>query len=113
MSRAGIEFPTIAHWFNSEQLGAAAIIADPGSSIVLDLSAGSTALGQPLEGVGVQRFSELVDACLKKNNAALAYGRWGEQRGLYDNENFAGDGVERRTVHMGVDVFCPAGTSTG
>lgn len=110
MKSARVEATTIAHWLNIEQLRPAAVISDIGASIVLDLSAGSVALGQSLDGLDVQRFSELVDAFMQRNNATRAYGRWGEHRALYNNDNFAGNGEERRTVHMGIDVFCAAGT---
>jgi murein DD-endopeptidase MepM/ murein hydrolase activator NlpD len=42
---------------------------------------------------------------------AFAFGRWAEPRELYSNDNFATEGSgEMRTVHMGIDVFCEAGT---
>jgi murein DD-endopeptidase MepM/ murein hydrolase activator NlpD len=44
---------------------------------------------------------------MKKQGTGFAFGRWGESRGLYSNENFTtADDTEARTVHMGVDLFC-------
>src|SRR5690349_3101133 len=37
-------------------------------------------------------------------------GGWGEDRGVYSQVLFAPPGVEPRTVHLGYDVFAPAGT---
>ncbi len=41
----------------------------------------------------------------------LRIGGYDEDRGIYDSAVFAGDGGERRTVHLGIDVFAPAGTA--
>ncbi len=40
----------------------------------------------------------------------LAAGGYGEDRALYTSPIFAGDG-EPRTVHLGLDIFAPAGTA--
>jgi murein DD-endopeptidase MepM/ murein hydrolase activator NlpD len=37
-------------------------------------------------------------------------GGYGEDRGVYSQVLFAPEGVEPRTVHLGLDVFAPAGT---
>lgn len=41
----------------------------------------------------------------------LRIGGYDEDRGIYDSDVFAGDGTERRTVHLGIDIFAPAGTA--
>jgi len=81
-------------------------------AIVLDMAEGSRALGEALAGLAVDRFSLLVDRAMKTAGTAYAYGRWGERREIYSSELFAeGEAdAERRSVHMGVDVFCAAGT---
>ncbi len=46
--------------------------------------------------------------------ATVGVGRYGEARLLYDAPGFVGegnDGPEARTVHLGVDLFAPAGTA--
>lgn len=40
----------------------------------------------------------------------LRIGGYNEDRGIYDSDVFAGDGGERRTLHLGIDLFAPAGT---
>lgn len=42
--------------------------------------------------------------------APLRIGGYDEDRGIYDSEVFAGDGGERRTVHLGIDIFAPEDT---
>ncbi|MFT3998164.1 MAG: peptidoglycan DD-metalloendopeptidase family protein [Asticcacaulis sp.] len=39
----------------------------------------------------------------------LLIGGYDEDRGIYDSDVFAGDGGQRRTVHLGIDLFAPAG----
>jgi murein DD-endopeptidase MepM/ murein hydrolase activator NlpD len=39
-----------------------------------------------------------------------AYGGYGEDRSVYTQELFAPAGEEPRTVHLGLDIFSPAGT---
>ena len=87
------------------------VILTDGRAIVLDLSAGSMQLGEPLPGLSVARFSELVDNVMAEAQTGFAYGRWGERRELYSNALFANDDPDaRRDVHLGVDVFCAPGT---
>ncbi len=87
------------------------VIETDGRAIVLDLSAGSMQLGEPLPELSVARFSELVNAAMADAGTGFAYGRWGERRELYANALFASDDPDgRRDVHLGVDVFCAPGT---
>jgi Ser/Thr protein kinase RdoA (MazF antagonist)/murein DD-endopeptidase MepM/ murein hydrolase activator NlpD len=39
----------------------------------------------------------------------VSWGCYGENRGIYTSEHFAGSAAERRTVHLGVDLELPAG----
>ncbi len=40
----------------------------------------------------------------------IALGRWRERRAVYETDAFITPFGERRTLHMGIDVFAPAGT---
>jgi peptidoglycan LD-endopeptidase LytH len=44
-------------------------------------------------------------------DGVLYAGGYDEDRAIYDSPVFAGSGAERRTVHLGIDVFAPAGTA--
>jgi 4-aminobutyrate aminotransferase-like enzyme/murein DD-endopeptidase MepM/ murein hydrolase activator NlpD len=46
---------------------------------------------------------------LRKADVDLAVGRYGEDRAVYTVDEFAGADGERRTVHLGLDLFVPAG----
>lgn len=41
---------------------------------------------------------------------AVAFGAYDEDRSCYDGEQFVTDAPERRSVHLGIDLFVPAGT---
>ncbi|HEX7719181.1 MAG TPA: peptidoglycan DD-metalloendopeptidase family protein [Woeseiaceae bacterium] len=89
------------------------IIESDGKAVVLDLSHESDLLkGRPADS-GVDWLTERIHQIMAGSGTRFAYGRYAEPRALYDNEHFAGDALgsaERRTVHMGIDVFCAAGT---
>ena len=86
------------------------IIETDGRAIVLDLSAGATLLGESIVNLDVDALSELIDTAMAKAGTGFAFGRYGEPRELYSNALFASNDGERRTIHLGVDVFCSAGT---
>ncbi|MDH4256343.1 MAG: peptidoglycan DD-metalloendopeptidase family protein [Gammaproteobacteria bacterium] len=96
----------------SPRLDPAPVIRLDDRAIVLDLGAGSLALGEPLADLPVERFSELVDRAMAAAGTGYALGRWAERREIYSSVLFAeaDPAAERRSVHLGVDVFCAAGT---
>lgn len=89
------------------------IIESDEKAVVLDLSHESDLLkGRPADS-GVDWLTERIQQIMAESGTRFAYGRYAEPRALYDNEHFAGDALsstERRTVHMGIDLFCAAGT---
>lgn len=87
----------------------APVIETDGKAIVLDLSTGSRLRGIPLYGLDVVTFGKLIDESMAEAGTGFAFGRYGEPRELYDNEHFRQSG-EPRTVHLGIDLFCKAGT---
>ena len=88
----------------------ATVIETDGRAIVLDLSTGATLYGQPIAGLGATGLGALIKRSMADADTAFAFGRWAEPRELYSNDNFAGDTDETRTIHMGIDLFCRAGT---
>lgn len=105
--------PRVAAFLESGQKRFASVIETDGNATTLDLSVGQRLGGEPLKGIAVDRFSELVDAAMADAGTAFAFGRYGEPRELYHTELFASgssQAAERRDVHLGIDVFCTAGT---
>lgn len=80
---------------------------------VLDLGVGSLLLGaNPVDGT-LERLSRHIDSFMAQRNATMALGRYMEPRLLYQSDSFGGDQHvcdERRTIHLGIDVFADAGT---
>ncbi len=87
----------------------ASIIETDGRAIVLDLSTGSQLRGEPVAELNQMRLGELIDASMAEAGTAFAFGRYAEPRELYRSEHFRAAG-ESRTVHLGLDLFCKAGT---
>ncbi|MGI9547433.1 MAG: peptidoglycan DD-metalloendopeptidase family protein [Flavobacteriaceae bacterium] len=53
-----------------------------------------------------------IDLVLQKNKALAAYGGYLEERNLYKNSaNFAVGEKEVRNIHLGLDIWAPAGTA--
>jgi len=89
-------------------------IAIEGPEIVLDLGSGSQLLGADPRQTQLGPLTEVIDREMKRARVAFSIGRYGESRALYSAPAFTGDRhptAEHRTHHLGLDVFCPAGTS--
>jgi len=86
------------------------VIETDGRAIVLDLGAGAMLCGRPVAGLDAAALGALIDRAMADAGTRFAFGRWGEPRELYTNDSFASDGGEMRTIHMGIDLFCAAGT---
>ncbi len=82
-----------------------------GTVTVLDLSVGSPLLtGRDTDDTAA--FAGRISDALEEAGASVGVGRYDEPRGFYLTEAFdtpGGEMPERRTVHLGVDLFVPAG----
>ncbi|MCP3914088.1 MAG: aminotransferase class III-fold pyridoxal phosphate-dependent enzyme [bacterium] len=80
----------------------------------LDLSVGSSMLAElELADGGPDGLEREVERRVARAGASVAAGRWNEARPLYLGALYDVDGDDRseaRTVHLGVDLFRPAGT---
>src|SRR5262249_27601752 len=81
---------------------------------VLDLSVSSALLGADPHNAEMPALAEAIERKLKQVNAAVGIGRYDEPRLLYTSPLF-GDSSnptdQRRTVHLGIDLFVPAGST--
>ncbi len=83
------------------------------ASVVFDLSVSSTFLGADPSASETQNLSEAVFHKLKEANASVGIGRYNEPRLLYTSPLFGASENptdERRTVHLGIDLFAAPGT---
>src|SRR5580704_6791689 len=82
-------------------------------SIVFDLSVGSTFLGADPSAAETQNLSDVLFRKLNHANASVGIGRYNEPRLLYTSPLFGASENptdERRTVHLGIDLFAAPGT---
>jgi 4-aminobutyrate aminotransferase-like enzyme/Ser/Thr protein kinase RdoA (MazF antagonist) len=81
---------------------------------VLDLTPSSNLYqGNPLES-DTARLSKAINDEMKNANVSVSMGRYDEARLLYASSMFARNNAptaERRTVHIGLDLFAEAGTA--
>src|SRR5438094_1116016 len=81
-------------------------------TLVLDLGVGGPLVsGDPHENAE-PALTLRIETLMRTHGATVALGRYGEARLLYTSPEFgnADAGEECRTIHLGVDLFAPAGT---
>lgn len=82
-------------------------------SLVFDLSVGSPMLGADPSAASTERLTEILFGEMRRASVKVGVGRYDEARLLYVSPLF-GEGAaptdERRTVHLGVDLFVEPGT---
>ena len=84
------------------------------SALVLDLSFGSQFLGADPASLEVEALGALVAGAMDSAGATVGIGRYDEARPIYTAPLFSGGEsplAERRAVHLGMDLFAPAGTA--
>jgi len=58
-----------------------------------------------------EAFSVYVNAVIQQNNADFAWGGYLEKRSIYQRSTvFKDDTVPERNIHLGIDLWCDAGT---
>lgn len=80
---------------------------------VLDLSVDSKMLGANPKNLECDSLTHIIDEHLRTKGASMAIGRYTEARMIYQGELFGSSNYpasKRRKIHMGLDVFCAAGT---
>jgi 4-aminobutyrate aminotransferase-like enzyme/Ser/Thr protein kinase RdoA (MazF antagonist) len=81
-------------------------------SAVFDLGVGSTLLGADPAASETRALTDTIFAEMERRNVRVGVGRYDEARLLYASPLFAGpeDDDERRTVHLGLDLFVSPGS---
>ena len=81
---------------------------------VFDLSVSSTFLGADPRNAEAPVLAEAIERKLRELNLVVGVGRYDEPRLLYTSPLFRHSNKptdERRTVHLGIDLFVPAGSN--
>jgi 4-aminobutyrate aminotransferase-like enzyme/Ser/Thr protein kinase RdoA (MazF antagonist) len=106
----------IARWLQKEERdGARVIEADLRTApfIVFDLSVGSTLLGADPSNAEAHYLARILSEKMAAADVAIGLGRYDEARLLYTSPLFGDEAVpgeERRTIHLGLDLFVKPGT---
>ena len=79
-----------------------------GGAAVLDWSVGSALVTVPAKPADVRKMDAHIEELLGR--APMVVGRYDEPRLVYATPGFASERGEPRTVHLGIDLFAPAGT---
>ena len=105
--------PVVAWLAENSHNFASVVDADLRSSqpkVVFDLSVGSSQFSDSDELADTDAFTSKTFALMKAAGARVGIGRYNEARLLYTSDVFkSGDG-ERRTIHIGIDLFMKAGS---
>jgi 4-aminobutyrate aminotransferase-like enzyme/Ser/Thr protein kinase RdoA (MazF antagonist) len=101
----------IERWLHACQV-APVIDVDPSRMVVLDLSVGSPLVDSDPSGNAEPALTARIQRIQAGRGAAGGIGRYLEPRLLYVSPLFDGGSpdAERRTIHLGIDLFVPAGT---
>ena len=107
----------VQRWLGSQAQSAASLLETDlriSPCPVLDLSIGSAFPSVDPRAAEAASLSEAISCKLKSSNASVAIGRYDEARLLYSSPLFgssANPTDERRTVHLGLDLFAAPGTA--
>ena len=106
----------VQRWLTSNARSAASVLDTDlrtASTVIFDLSVSSTFLGADPSAAETQNLGEAIFHKLKKANASVGIGHYNEPRLLYTSPLFGASEnptEERRTVHLGIDLFASPGT---
>src|ERR1700730_10872506 len=104
-------------WLGKNGQNAASLFDDDlrtAPSIVLDLSVGSEFLGADPYKSETPALTRKISDLLEEAKVSIGVGRYDEARLLYTSPLFGADAnplEERRTIHLGMDLFAAPGTS--
>ena len=106
----------VQRWLASSASSAASILDTDlrtAPCVVFDLSVGSTFLGADSSASETENLSEAIFRKMKSAKALVGIGRYDEARLLYTSPLFGASENptdERRTIHLGIDLFATPGT---
>ncbi|MBL8134305.1 MAG: aminotransferase class III-fold pyridoxal phosphate-dependent enzyme [Anaerolineae bacterium] len=106
----------VTAWLRTQASSSASVITPDvktAPAIALDLSIGSLMLGADPANIERAALDVIIPREMAAAGAPIGIGRYDEARAIYQTAAFATGArptEERRTVHLGMDFFVPAGT---
>jgi 4-aminobutyrate aminotransferase-like enzyme/Ser/Thr protein kinase RdoA (MazF antagonist) len=106
----------IRRWLQASGASAAQVLEvdlRTAPSVVFDLSVGSTLLGTNPGAIELRTIGEKLFSEMNRAGATVGIGRYNEARLVYTAPQFGASSNptdERRTVHLGIDLFVAPGT---
>ena len=101
--------PRIERWLERNAHDFAAVIR-PGIAKPKVLALDLTATGPDWSALDADGAERLIDEQVAQASADFAIGLYGEDRAVYKGDAYeTGSAGARRTVHLGIDLFAPAG----
>lgn len=83
------------------------------SYIPIDLSVTNSELNTA-NCASSDELSNYINSCINKNNACVGYGGYLEKRNIYSRSTYFNESANpknERNIHLGIDLWAPAGTS--
>ncbi|MGD9477782.1 aminotransferase class III-fold pyridoxal phosphate-dependent enzyme [Shinella sp. G-2] len=101
--------PRLERWLERNAHDFAAVIR-PGTAKPRVLALDLTAAGPDWSALDADGAERLIEARVAEAGADFAIGLYGEDRAVYKGDAYeTGSAGARRTVHLGIDLFAPAG----
>ncbi|MBX3015170.1 MAG: aminotransferase class III-fold pyridoxal phosphate-dependent enzyme [Caldilineaceae bacterium] len=107
--------PALVQWLQTHQASFAPVVAadlHTAPVLVFDLSVGSPLVASVEDLADTAAFTETLFTAMQRAGALVGIGRYNEPRLIYTSDAFVqatNELPERRTVHLGIDLFLPAG----
>ena len=105
---------SMANWLDENCMRFRSIVdlnLDSANLLVLDTSVASPALPAPAADYDPQTAEKEIFRATEDANCDAAIGRYDEYRLIYSGDDFSDETGHRRTLHIGIDIFMPAGSS--
>ena len=105
----------VVRWLeeNEERIGPV-LEHDPRTAqcVLFDLSVSNSEFGGTSDTAASDELGDLLRNCMRSAGASIGIGRYNEARMCYTSDRYTTghDARERRTVHLGIDLFAEAGS---
>ena len=104
----------VTQWLSAQQKNVHAVVdldAKNDGLLWLDLGVASPYFVQPEETQNSEKFGRVINRAIEDADCRAGVGGYAEYRLLYDDDAFIDFDGHQRCLHLGVDIFMPAGSA--